>query len=257
MGIVSSVIRFITTLGGLISTSVDEGSDALTTTPKGIKAAFKVTRDKWTKQYHEVRDAVSQLMMVMEQKRSEIVRLEKEQEELEIKKRGAVERFKATREPKYQQAFQAAHTRLGEVETRLDQLAQETQDLEKQVDRYKLKLQEMQKQISELDRKEAESIADIVSSKQIVELNDRMANLSTSLSDENIQAIEKTRQKAKARAKLSDELAGVDNVNVEQEILAAGMSTDAEKEFAEMLAETEMRERERPGGAGPELERSM
>lgn len=256
MTIFSSVFRFIVTLGGLLSSQVDEGTDALTSTPAGIKAAYRMTRDKWRKQYHEVRDAVSQLFIVMEQKRQEIARLEKESAELEIKKRGAIEKFKATREEKYQTAFQAAHNRLAEVQARLAALGTEVSELEKQTERYKLKLTEMQRSIQDLDKKEAEAIADIVSSKQIVELNDRMSNLSTTLHDENLQAIERTRGKLKAKAKLSDELAGADSNQVESEILAAGMNNEAMDEFTRMLAESELKDKER-GPAAPQAERLM
>ena len=49
MSICRSLVRFVTTLGGLLSSKVDEGTDALLTTPAGIKAAFKTTRDTWTR----------------------------------------------------------------------------------------------------------------------------------------------------------------------------------------------------------------
>jgi chromosome segregation ATPase len=243
-------------LGGLLSSQVDEGTDALTSTPAGIKSAYRMTRDKWKKQYHDVRDAVSQLFLVMEQKRQETAKLEKEAAELEVMKKGAIEKFKSTREEKYQQAFQAAHVRQGEVQARLSQLTTEVADIERQTERYKLKLTEMQRSIQDLDKQEAEAIADIVSSKQIVELNDRMSNLSTTLHDENLQAIEKNRQKMKAKAKLSDELVGSDTAQIESEIMAAGMSGDAMDEFNKMLAESEMKAQER-AQSSPQTERTM
>jgi len=255
--LIRSVIRFITTLGGLLSGKVDEGTDALTTSPAGVKAAFRQARDTWTRQYHEVRDAVSQLMMVIEQKRAETKKLDQEQQQLEVKKRGAVEKFKATRDEKFQALFQEYHVRLGQVDVRTVELNREVEDMQGQIDRYKLKLTEMQTQIQNLDRQEAEAIADIVSSKQIVALNDRMANLSTSMKDENLQAIERTRQKVKAKAKLSDELAGTDKSLLDREVMAAGMSGDAMSEFNEMLADSELKTKERPQTAATETERMM
>jgi len=115
----------------------------------------------------------------------------------------------------------------------------------------------MQQQIQNLDRQEAEAIADIVSSKQIVALNDRMTHLGTSLQDENLQAIERARQKLKAKARLSDELAGTDAAVLDREVLAAGLSSDAMSEFNKMLAESELRSKERPQAASAEAERLM
>jgi chromosome segregation ATPase len=252
-----SIVRFITTLGGLLSTKIDEETDSIATTPSGISSAYRSARNSWTRQYQEVRDAVSQLMMVMEQKSADIKRIEKEQQELEIKKRGAVEKFRQTREEKYQTLFQDMHNKLGENDQRLLTLNAEVKDLQGQVANYKKRLLEMDAQIKDLDRKEAEAIADIVSSKQIVELNDRMANLGTSLQDENLQAIERTRQRLKARAKLSDELAGTDRSALEAEVMAAGMTDNAMDEFNKMLADSELKSKERGEGAGPQVDRVM
>lgn len=257
MSIFRSLFRFVTTLGGLLSSKVDEGTDALLTTPAGIKAAFKSTRDTWTRQYHEVRDAVSQLLMVMEQKRAEIEKLQQELKDAEIRKRGAVEKFKATKEEKYQVAFSQTHTRIGEIEARLQVLNTEVVQMEKRVDGYKLRLTEMQANINKLEKQEAEAIADIVSGKQIVDLNDRLQNLSTSLHDQNLQAIEKARQKVTAKAKLSDQLAGTDTAQIDREVMAAGLSGDAADEFSRMLAESELKAKERGVGAGPTTERAM
>jgi len=257
MGIFASISRFIFTLGGLLASKVDDGSDAIVSTPAGVKAAYRQTRDKWTKQYHDVRDAVSQLMMVMEQKLAEIKSLEEEERNLEVKKRGAVEKFRETKDEKYQKAFQDYHTRDAEVERRLAELQTETQTLRTQIDRYKGQLTEMQAQIVNLDKKEAEAIADIVSAKQITALNDRMSNLSTTLEDENLQAIEKIRQKAKAKAKLSEELAGTDRRELDREVMAAGMTNAAQDEFSRLLAESQLKEKERPGAARPETDRLM
>lgn len=257
MSVFRSIARFFSTLGGLFSSKVDEGTDSMVTTPSGVKAAFRKARQDWTRQYHDVRDAVSQLMMVMEQRRSEIKSLEKERDELETKKRGAVEKFRQTKEEKYQTLFQDYHTRLGEVVARLEELNRETADMEGQVERHKGRLVEMQKRIQDLDKQEAAAIADIVSSQQIIELNDRMSKLGTSLHDENLNAIERTRQKVRAKAKLSEELAGTDREELDREVMAAATSNDAMEEFNQLVAEAELRQKERPAQGGDERERTM
>src|SRR5690606_3907950 len=101
------------------------------------------------------------------------------------------------------------------------------------------------------------AIADIVSAKQIVNLNDRLNNLSVTLNDQNLQVIDKHRLQLKAKAKLSDDLAGTDPAQVEQEILEAGMRDNAMDEFSRLLAESELKDKERGVGGGPEIERTM
>lgn len=251
-----SFFRFIFTLGGLIGSKVDEGTDSLVTSPAGIKAAYRQARTDWTGKYKEVRDAVSQILMVLETKKQEFERLAKEETDLETKKRGAIERFKATNDAKYQQAFQDAHNRVTQVDARQTELEAEIKDLDGKVGGYKLKLTEMQREINGLDQKEAEAIADIVSSSQIVQLNDRLSNLSTTLNDQSLQAIEKQRQKVKASAKLSDQLSGTDAQGIDRELMTAGTTTAAMDEFNKMLAASEMKDKESKA-PGAEAERTM
>lgn len=257
MGFFRSIVRFFTTLGGLLGNRVDETTDAMSTTPEGVRAAFRQTRDNWVRQFKDVREAVAQLMSVMEAKQAEIRKIQAEQEELETKKRGAVEKFRATREEKYQVLFQDFHNKVQGNDERLKVLSTEVADLERQVENYKLRLTEMQQKIANLDRQEAEAIADIVSSRQIIELNDRMANLGTSLHDENLAAIEKSRQRLKSQAKLSDELAGTDQKALEAEVLAAGRSTVGLDEFSRMLAESETKAKESGEKTGPQTDRVL
>lgn len=257
MGFFRSIIRFITTLGGLLGNRVDETTDAMSTTPEGVRAAYRQTRDNWVKQYKDVREAVSQLMSVMDQKHAEIKKLQAEQEELETKKRGSVEKFRETRDEKYQTLFQDFHAKVTANDERLKELAAEVTDLERQVGNYKIRLTEMQQKIDNLSRQEAEAIADIVSSKQIIELNDRMANLGTSLHDENLSAIEKSRQRLKSQAKLSDELMGTDQKSLEAEVLAAGRSTAGLDEFSKMLTESETKAKESSERGGQQTDRVL
>ena len=194
MGLFSAIYRYAVMLGGLIGGDIDAQTDKMLATPSGIKATFAQTREKWTKQYAEVREAVAQLMMVLEKKKSAVEALQKEAKDLKVKMNGAVERFKATNEVKYKEAFGKLHARDQEVKAEQERINGEISDLHAKVNDYKKKLQEMQTRIQELKNQEAQAIADIVSSRQIIQLNDRLSNLSTELEDKNLAAIEDRRQ---------------------------------------------------------------
>ncbi len=249
MGILGSMWRFVSTLGGLAGSSIDEKTDAMLTTPAGIKGTFRQSREEWTKQYKEVRDAVSQLVVVIEQKTSEIDTLTEEREDVSTKMNGAIERYKDTNEEKYKEAFADAHAREGEIDARLESLQTEKKNVEQQVEGYKARLVEMQDRIKNLDKEEAEALADIISSQQVVQLNDRLSNLSTTLQDKNLQAIERKRAQLKAQARLSSELSGNDDVLMQQELMAAGKTSKSEDVFSDMLAASKKRDDEKSGGA--------
>lgn len=245
MGMFSSIWRFVSTLGGIVGSKVDQATEGMLTTPAGIKATFGQARGEWTQQYKEVREAVSQLMMLIEEKDQEIQKLNKEHEEVTTKMNGAIEKYKETGEDKYREAFTAAHDRQKELESRMETLETEKAGLEDKVTGYKDRLTEMQRQIQDLDGKEAEAIADIVSSQQIISLNDRLSNLSTSFKDKNLQAVERKQAQLKAQAKLSSELAGTDSASMDRELMKAGQKTKSDDLFQQMLDDSKDKEEER------------
>ncbi len=240
MSIWSSLKRYIVTLGGLIGGDIDTRTDTMLSTPAGIKATFSQTRENWIRQFAEVREAVAQLMMVLEQKRQQLEKLDKDEEDAKLKMRGAVKQFKKTNDPKYQAAFNELFTRQQQYDAEREKLNGEIRELQGKVGQYKEKLADMQKRIGDLKKQEAAAIADIVSSQQIISLNDRLNNISTQLDDRNLQAIQERRESLKAQAKLSEDLVVTsEQVDLEDELREAGMQSEAAEVFAAMLSEDE------------------
>ena len=256
MGIFSAIYRYVVTLGGLIGGDIDGQTDKMLATPSGIKATFAKTRENWTEQYAQVREAVAQLMMVLEQKKNNVDKLQKEAADLKVKMNGAVERFKATNDVKYKEAFGKLHARDQELQVEQERLNGEIQELHGKVGEYKKQLAEMQGRIQELKNQESQAIADIVSSQQIIRLNDRLSNLSTELDDKNLEAIESRRQNLVASAKLSGDLRKTDGAatDLDAELMSAGLSSDADDLFSAMVAEGQSPEAE---VAAPEKQREI
>ena len=240
MGVFKSIFRYITTLGGLLDSGINSKTDNLVTTPTGIKATYSKTRDKWTKQYTEVREAVAQLMAVLGQKTKQMEELNREADEVKLKMSGAVKQFKDSSDTKYKQAFTDLFTREKELAEEQNEMDNEITELKAKVDAYKEKLIEMKSRIDNLDKEEAEAIADVVSSQQIINLNDRLNNVSTKLDDQNLRAIQQRRDLLKSKAKLSADLSPeVLEPNLDKELLEAGINSEASDVFAAMLAEQE------------------
>ena len=238
MGLFSSLKRYILTLGGLIGGDIDSQTDKMLSTPSGVKATFQQTRENWTEQYAEVREAVAQLMMVLEQKKNTVTKLSEQLNEVQVKMRGAVNQFKKTNDNRYQQAFSELYKQEQNIKAEQENLDQEIKGLQGKVVQYKEKLTDMQKLIQDLKKQEAAAIADIVSSKQIISLNDRLNNMSTALDDRNLQAVQDQRERLKAEATLSEGLAEAENLtDMDEELKQAGMDSEAADIFAAMLAD--------------------
>jgi len=238
MGLFSSIGRFFSNVFGLASGAIDEASDNLASGSAGaIKAQFRRTKEEWLKQYNDMREAVSQLMVVREQKKNEMEKLQEEEDDLIIKMEGALN--EAQNNPSntgHQEAYERFFNRKNEIDERQETLSSEIDQSEAQLVDFKKKLSNFQAEIKKLEQEEAETIADIISSQKIVELNDRISKISTDNISQSLTAIRSKRAKLKAKAKLSSELSKTDLNQMDQQYKDGGQKTAASEAFANALA---------------------
>jgi len=231
------MFRYIVTLGGLIGTQFDGDPDV--STPSGIKKTFQRAREEWTQQYSKVREAVAQLMMVLEQKRSRIEKLNREAEELKLKMADSVDGFKRSKDENCRKTFTDLFGRNRTIAAEQEQLNREINDLRVRVESYQSHLGDMQKRIEDLQKQEADAIADIVGSQQIVKLNERLGDVSTELDDASLAAVEQRRQTLVAKAEISGQVVrtAAEHQKFEAELYAAANQSEADEAFAAMVAE--------------------
>ena len=248
MGLFNSLTRFFSNLFGAASGAIDEATDSMASnSPGAIKAQFKRTKEEWLKQYNEMRDAVSQLMVVREQKKNEMEALQNEEDDLVLKMEGALsEAEKDPENASHQQAYERFFQRKQEIDARQEQLEIEIQQSENQLKDFKTRLTSLQAEIKKLEQEEAETIADIISSQKIIELNDRISNLSTDNIGQSLSAIRNKRSKLKSKAKLTNELSNTDISLQDEKYKESGKPNIASEAFAKALAARKGQEEEKP-----------
>lgn len=237
MGLFNSLSRFFSNLFGLASGALEEASDSMiSSSPGAIKAQFRRTKEEWLKQYNEMRDAVSQLMVIREQKKNEMGHLQVEEDDLVAKMDGALNEAEKTPEnQQHQTAYERFFNRKSEIDKRQEQLENEIANAENQLLEFKTRLTDLQAEIKKLDQEEAETIADLISSQKIIELNDRINNISTDNITQSLQAIREKRAKLKAKASLSSELSKTDVGTIDDSYKKSGQKTSASEAFANAL----------------------
>lgn len=250
MRILTSIYRWFATLGGLLSSSIDENRESMMTTPEGIRATYREAKDQWRKQFHELRDAIASLENASQAKRDQLQKVNAEDERTAQLKQGAANKFKETREAKWSEQFQALHKRDLELDVKRDELTADIAGLEQRVESYMGKLTKMEQQIKSLDIKEQEAIADIVTSKAVVDIIDRTSNMSTDLHNENLAAIEQHAAKMRAKARIAEKMDGSSASAIEDEMMAASVDKGAMDALAAMIGEEGLKSIEGPvGGA--------
>ncbi len=209
----------------------------------GISAAFDIHKDKMVTQFQGLRDAISEVEAIMEDKRARLEALNIEEEDLLEKREGALARAEdaqaANDTPafeKHSAAFERFQVRIEEIDKSQEQLNNDIRDTSQTMDRYMLQLQELQAEIEKMPVQKAEAIADYVSAKQIIELNDRLQGLETSLDKGPISAVMEANKKLTAKARISEKLSKVDVRLQDKEYARAGRVSTAKSKMEDMLA---------------------
>lgn len=209
----------------------------------GISAAFDIQKDKMVSQFHGLRDAIAEVEAILEDKRSRLEDLNNEEEDLLRKREGALAKAEAAKEAndtaayeKHANAFERFQVRIDEIELTQARLQQDVADTSQTMDKYMLQLQDFQAEIEKMPQQKAEAIADYVSSKKIIELNDRLQGLETSLDRGPISAVLETNKKLTAKAHISEKLAKADVKLQDKEYEKAGRESTARSKMEQMLA---------------------
>ncbi|WP_161597719.1 PspA/IM30 family protein [Fluviispira multicolorata] len=223
MGFLDSLGRFFSSAFGLAEGKTQRMADKMVTSnADAIRSQFRKTKEDWSKDYQEMREAVAELIRIREMKSEEVKKISKESEELQQKMSGAIELYKKTPDERYKAAYAQLAEKSEKNEQRVKELEAEIDEQQQAIERYKVRLLELQTQIDSLNKEEAETVADIISSQKIKELNDRLSGLSVDSSSKNLEAIRNARQKSKAVAKLSTELTGAEKTDLDKELSQAG-----------------------------------
>ena len=209
----------------------------------GIAAAFDIQKDKMVTQFHGLRDAIAEVEAVLEDKRLRLEDLNREEEDLLRKREGALGQAEKAKEEndlqayeRHGHAFERFQVRIDEIEQIQARLEQEVKETSVTMDKYMIQLQDFQAEIEKMPQQKAEVIADFVSAKQILELNDRLQGLESSLDKGPISAVMEANKRLTAKARISEKLAKADVRLQDKEYEKAGRESTARSKMEEMLA---------------------
>ena len=243
VGIVRAIFRFFRFWNWRKARGIIDAADRqFTGSVDGITAAFDIQQDQLVKQFRSLRDAIAQVEGVLEDKRQRLDKLNAEEHDLLRKREGALalaEQAKGKDPAEYEKhaaAFERFQTRIDEIEGLQHRLDTEVNDASKTMNKYMLQLQEMQSEISRLPQQKAEAIADFVSARQIIELNDRLQGMESSIDRGPIAAVLDANRQLTAKARISEKLAGADVKVQEREYAQAGRQATAHTKLDDMLA---------------------
>jgi chromosome segregation ATPase len=222
---------------------LDAADDQFTGSADGIGAAFDMQRDTMVERFQSLRDAIAQVESVLEGKRDRLEKLNEEEAGLLDKREGALALAEEAQDKgndaeyaKHASAFERFQVRIDEIEQTQERLKTEIGESSATMDRYMIQLQEMQAEIERMPEKKTEAIADFVSAKTIIELNDRLHGLETSIEKGPISAVLEANRNLTAKAKITEKLAGADVRVQDKAYERAGRTSTSGGKMADMMA---------------------
>jgi phage shock protein A len=234
---ISSLFRFIGSLFGLCEGATERATDKmLASSADTIRAQFRKTREDWTREYSEMRNAVAQLQTLRDERFKELTEHQKQYAEISQKMDGAITLYRQSKDETCRTRYAALAEQRDQVSGEISAIQNSLTEQDVALEQYKEKLRTFQDRIEALKKEEAETVADIVSSRKINELNNKLAGLSTDTQTKNLEAIREARSLAVSTAKLSATLSSTGTEDIDKKLLSAGATSKHMSEFEALTA---------------------
>ena len=261
--------RYFRALGYLVTGRIDKARQTLSTNPAVVQATFdKIIQEKKAR-ISQYKDAVGAMIAQEEKKKSALKQLTADIEKLRKLRDGAaamarkvVERYggdadKVRNDPEYikcQAAFKDFNSTLTEKQARCVELESDIKDFEKGISGHKTQLQTLLREIEKLKSEKHETVAELLTAKEEKEIADMLSGISQDRTSEELAELREVRDQAKATARVSREVAGIDAQRSEAEFLEYAAQSAADTEFDALIGLTK-EEGEAPESEGGERTR--
>lgn len=249
----SAISKYFRALGYLLTGRVDQARQAISQDPAVVQATFDNIIQEKKKRISQYKDAVGAMIAQEEKKKAALKRITSEVEKHRKLRDGAaamarklVEKHKGDNEavrsdPDYikcQSAFKDFSSSLKEKEAHAIELENDIRNFETNIAGHKTQLQGLLREIEKLKTEKHETVAEILTAKEEREIADMLSGISQDKTNEELQELRDIRDNAKATARISREIAGVDAQRSEEEFLEYAAQSTIDNEFEALIGMT-------------------
>ena len=249
----NGITRFFKAIWYTLTGRAHETADRMLEKPEAIRGAYEdIISDKKEK-IQRYKQAIGQLIALVEQKKSAVKTLTDEVSNLEELKSGAIAKAQQTaadlqkegmspeevkQHTEYTRcvtAYQEFNTNLQEKEGRITDLESEIETSQADIDSHKIQITTLTRDLDKIKNEQSEAVADLITAKEQEEIADMLSGISTDGTSAELTRMREIREKAKGRSKVAQELAGTSSESQEQEFLAAARSSSTSDEFDALI----------------------
>ena len=245
--------RFFKAIWYTLTGRAHESADRMMENPEAVRGAYEdIIRDK-KGNIQRYKQAIGQLIAIVEQKKSTVQSLTDEIDRLEELKSGAIAKAQQTAtalqgeglaqeeiksHPEYTRcvtAYQDFNSNLTEKNGRITELENEIEGAQADIESHKLQITSLHRDLDKIKSEQSEAVADLITAREQEEIADMLSGISMDGTSAELTRMREIREKAKARSTVAQELAGTDSRNEEEEFLTAARSSSASDEFDALI----------------------
>ena len=249
----NGITRFFKAIWYTLTGRAHETADRMMENPEAVRGAYEdIIADK-KGNVQRYKQAIGQLIALVEQKKSRVKSLTDEVENLEELKAGAIAKAKQTaadlqndglapeevkQHAEYVRcvtAYQEFNTNLEEKNGQIDGLESEIEGAQADIDSHKIQITTLHRDLDKIKSEQSEAVADLITAREQEEIADMLSGISMDGTSAELTRMREIREKAKGRSKVAQELAGTDSRSEEEEFLAAARSSSTSDEFDALI----------------------
>ncbi|MDE0552978.1 MAG: hypothetical protein OXI24_02090 [Candidatus Poribacteria bacterium] len=245
--------RFFKAIWYTLTGRAHESADRMMENPEAVRGAYEdIIKDK-KGNIQRYKAAIGQLIALVEQKKSAVKNLTDEVDRLEELKSGAIARAQQTaaalqgegltqeeikQHAEYTRcvtAYQDFNSNLTEKTGRITELENEIEGAQADIESHKLQITSLHRDLNKIKSEQSEAVADLITAREQEEIADMLSGISMDGTSAELTRMREIREKAKARSKVAQELAGTDSKSEEEEFLTAARSSATSNEFDALI----------------------
>ena len=245
--------RFFKAIWYTLTGRAHETADRMMENPEAVRGAYEDIISDKKGNIQRYKQAIGQLIALVEQKRSAVKNLTDEVSNLEELKAGAIAKAQQTaadlqkegmapeevkQHAEYTRcvtAYQEFNSNLEEKEGRIEELEGEIENAQADIDSHKIQITSLHRDLDKMKSEQSEAVADLITAREQEEIADMLSGISMDGTSAELSRMREIREKAKGRSKVAQELAGTDSRSEEEEFLAAARSSSASDEFDALI----------------------
>ena len=249
----NGITRFFKAIWYTLTGRAHESADRLMENPEAVRGAYEdIIRDKQGN-VQRYKQAIGQLMALVEQKKGTLKSLTDDINRLEDLKSGAIAKAKTTaaelqnsgmapeevkQHSEYVRcvtAYNDFHSTLEEKNARVVELEADIERAQQDIEAHKLQITSLHRDLNKIKTEQSEAVADLITAREQEDIADMLSGISMDGTSAELTRMREIREKAKGRSQVAQELAGTDSRTEEEEFLTAARTTAASDEFDSLI----------------------